>query len=92
LAKQNILGLSGGEQQRVSIARAIVSRPDILIADEPTAHQDDGGAALIIEKFAEWKRPQTILIVAAHDPRWPRNGKFVDKHFHIENGWLRKAE
>ena len=92
LAKQNIPALSGGEQQRVSIARAIVSRPIILIADEPTAHQDDDGAALIIEKFAEWKRPQTILIVAAHDPRWAQHGNFVDKHFHINNGWLKEVK
>ena len=92
LAKQNIPALSGGEQQRVSIARAIVSRPIILIADEPTAHQDDDGAALIIEKFAEWKRPQTIVIVAAHDPRWAPHGNFVDKHFHINNGWLKEVK
>ena len=90
LAKQKVLSLSGGEQQRVSIARAIVSRPAILIADEPTAHQDDEEAALIIEKFAGWKLPHTIMIIAAHDPRWSQYGKFTDKHFHIENGCLRE--
>jgi ABC-type lipoprotein export system ATPase subunit len=90
LAKQNVQSLSGGEQQRVSIARAIVSRPAILIADEPTAHQDDDGAALIIEQFVGWKAPQTLLIVAAHDPRWAQYGKFADKNFHIENGCLKE--
>jgi ABC-type lipoprotein export system ATPase subunit len=92
LAKQNVRSLSGGEQQRVSIARAIVSRPNILIADEPTAHQDDEGAALIIEKFVAWKLPHTIIIVAAHDPRWAHHGKFADKHFLLEDGCLKDLQ
>jgi ABC-type lipoprotein export system ATPase subunit len=92
LAKQNVLSLSGGEQQRVSIARAIVTRPAILIADEPTAHQDDDGAALIIEKFAGWKLSHTLMIVAAHDPRWTQHGKFTDKHFLLEDGRLRELQ
>jgi ABC-type ATPase involved in cell division len=92
LAKQNVRSLSGGEQQRVSIARAIVSRPTILIADEPTAHQDDEGAALIIEKLTSWKLPHTIMIVAAHDPRWVQHGKFADKHFLLEDGRLKELQ
>jgi len=92
LAKQNVMSLSGGEQQRVAIARAIVSRPTILIADEPTAHQDNDGASLVIEKFADWKLPNTIMIVAAHDPRWTQHGKFVDKHFLLENGRLKELQ
>jgi ABC-type lipoprotein export system ATPase subunit len=92
LAKQKVLSLSGGEKQRVSIARAIISRPAILIADEPTAHQDDQGAAMIIEKFAGWKLPHTIMIVAAHDPRWTEHGSFADKHLLLENGRLRELQ
>jgi ABC-type lipoprotein export system ATPase subunit len=92
LAKQNVRSLSGGEQQRVSIARAIVSKPAILVADEPTAHQDDEGTALIIEKFAEWKLAHAIVIVAAHDPRWAQHEKFADKHFLLENGRLRQLQ
>lgn len=92
LANQNVLSLSGGEQQRVSIARAIIARPAILIADEPTAHQDDEGAALIIEKFAGWKLPHTITIVAAHDPRWAQSGRFADKHFFLEDGRLKELQ
>jgi ABC-type lipoprotein export system ATPase subunit len=90
LAGQKTAVLSGGEQQRVSIARAIVSRPAILIADEPTAHQDDEGAELIINTFIRCKHPNTITIVAAHDPRWARDGEFADKHFLIDNGRLKE--
>jgi ABC-type lipoprotein export system ATPase subunit len=92
LANQKVGPLSGGEKQRVSIARAIISRPAILIADEPTAHQDDQGAAMIIDKFAGWKLPDTIVIVAAHDPRWAEHGKFADKHLLLENGRLRELQ
>jgi ABC-type lipoprotein export system ATPase subunit len=92
LANQKVEPLSGGEKQRVSIARAIISRPAILIADEPTAHQDDQGAAMIIDKFAGWKLPDTIVIVAAHDPRWAEHGKFVDKHLLLKNGRLRELQ
>ena len=92
LANQKVRSLSGGEKQRVSIARAIIFRPAILIADEPTAHQDDQGAAMIIDKFAGWKLPHTIIIVAAHDPRWAEHGKFADKHLLLENGRLRELQ
>jgi len=92
LANQKVRSLSGGEKQRVSIARAIISRPAILFADEPTAHQDDQGAAMIIDKFAGWKLPHTIIIVAAHDPRWAEHGKFGDKHLLLENGRLRELQ
>ena len=90
LAGQNAAALSGGEQQRVSIARAIISRPAILIADEPTAHQDDEGTELIINNLIRWKRPDNITIIAAHDPRWERHEAFFDKHFSIENGRLKE--
>jgi ABC-type lipoprotein export system ATPase subunit len=92
LANQKVQSLSGGEKQRVSIARAIISKPAILIADEPTAHQDDQGAAMIIDKFAGWKLPHTIMIVAAHDLRWKEHAKFADKHLRLENGRLRELQ
>jgi ABC-type lipoprotein export system ATPase subunit len=92
LAGQAAYTLSGGEQQRVAIARATVSRPEILIADEPTAHQDETGADTIIRRFSEWKRPQTITIVAAHDARLLGYDRFVDRHFELTDGCLKELK
>jgi putative ABC transport system ATP-binding protein len=90
LAGQPGFTLSGGEQQRVSIARAIVSQPEILIADEPTAHQDDAGTASIIHRLSKWKRPDTITIIAAHDARLRRHSDFADRQFELQGGCLRE--
>jgi ABC-type lipoprotein export system ATPase subunit len=90
LAGQTAHTLSGGEQQRVAIARAIVAQPEILIADEPTAHQDEAGATAIIRLFTEWKRPGAIAIVAAHDARLLGYNRFADRHFELADGCLKE--
>jgi len=61
--------LSGGEQQRVGIARAIVNRPLILLADEPTGNLDPELADEIMDLFTLLKEHKTTVIVATHDPR-----------------------
>ncbi|MBS4178233.1 ABC transporter ATP-binding protein [Lederbergia citrea] len=61
--------LSGGEQQRVAVARAIASKPTLLLADEPTAELDSKMAFHIIQAFQELvKNRTTTIIMTTHDP------------------------
>jgi cell division transport system ATP-binding protein len=63
----NPVVLSGGEQQRVGIARAVVARPKILVADEPTGNLDPGLSAEIMGLFDAFHRVGVTVIVASHD-------------------------
>ena len=65
--KANPIALSGGEQQRLAIARAIVNRPAIIIADEPTSNLDADYAAEIIDLFVAFHQVGVTLIIATHD-------------------------
>lgn len=65
--KLNPLALSGGEQQRLAIARAIVNRPAILIADEPTANLDRAAAERVIEIFRQFNRVGVTALISTHD-------------------------
>ncbi len=59
--------LSTGEQQRVGIARAVVTRPKILLADEPTGNLDPQLSAHIMDLFARFNQVGTTVIIASHD-------------------------
>ena len=59
--------LSGGEQQRLCIARAVVNQPTLLIADEPSANLDRAYALDIMELFSSFHQAGTTVVVAAHD-------------------------
>lgn len=59
--------LSGGEQQRLCIARAIIHKPKIIIADEPTANLDKDNALKIIELLKSFHKAGTTIIISAHD-------------------------
>ncbi|MFC4765698.1 cell division ATP-binding protein FtsE [Dyella koreensis] len=59
--------LSTGEQQRVGIARAIVAKPTLLIADEPTGNLDPQLAVEIMALFAEFQQVGTTVLIASHD-------------------------
>ncbi|NTV11297.1 MAG: ATP-binding cassette domain-containing protein [Zoogloea sp.] len=61
------VALSGGEQQRLAIARAIVSRPPVLIADEPTAHLDEAYAREIAALLQSFNESGVTVLVTTHD-------------------------
>jgi cell division transport system ATP-binding protein len=76
--------LSGGEQQRLAIARAVVNRPDILLADEPTGDVDHEMALRILRLFVELNRLGATVLIATHDENLvARSGRPV---MHLENG------
>ena len=76
--------LSGGEQQRLAIARAVVNRPGILIADEPTANLDAKSAADILEIFAAFNQVGVTVVVATHDEALI--GRFAKRVLRVANG------
>jgi len=59
--------LSGGEQQRACVARALVKEPDIILADEPTGNLDPVTSFELIKLFEEVNREGTAVIMASHD-------------------------
>jgi cell division transport system ATP-binding protein len=65
--RANPIQLSGGEQQRLAIARAVVNRPSILLADEPTANLDVDSAGHILDIFVAFNRVGVNVLIATHD-------------------------
>jgi len=59
--------LSGGEQQRAAIARAVIAKPDLLIADEPTGNVDPVIGRRLLRLFSEMNRMGTTILIATHD-------------------------
>ncbi|MDR0378895.1 MAG: ATP-binding cassette domain-containing protein [Candidatus Accumulibacter sp.] len=62
--------LSGGEQQRLAIARAVVNRPSLLLADEPTANLDSESASRILDIFRSFHQVGVTLVISTHDAQW----------------------
>jgi cell division transport system ATP-binding protein len=84
--KANPIQLSGGEQQRLAIARAVVNRPSVLIADEPTANLDAESAAAILEIFAAFNQVGVTVLVATHDEALI--GRFAKRVLRLAKGIL----
>lgn len=84
-----VKNLSGGEQQRVAIARSQVNNPNIVIADEPTANLDKELSLHFIEMLKELKSENKTIIVASHDPLF-FDLDFVDRTIEISDGEILK--
>ncbi len=67
-ARRRARDLSGGEQQRVAVARALVNDPDVVIADEPTAHLDRTLSLELLGILEELNRGGRTIVIATHDP------------------------
>jgi putative ABC transport system ATP-binding protein len=81
--------LSGGEKQRVAVARALIRNPRLILADEPTASLDDLSAGLVKEAIASAARTTSCAaLVVTHDPRL---FEIADRVLRLENGSLRET-
>lgn len=82
--------LSGVEQQRVSIARAIAKKPKMLLCDEPTGALDSNTGKTIIELLVDLcKREHTTVIIVTHNSEF---AKIADKVLHVKNGQIENIE
>lgn len=68
LLKSKVYELSGGQAQRVSMARMALKKPKIILADEPTGALDEKTGADIIARILQLSTPETYVIIATHDP------------------------
>jgi cell division transport system ATP-binding protein len=83
------LTLSGGEQQRVSIARAIVNRPQIILADEPTANLDRASAERVLDALRAFHSVGVTCLISTHDEQVLDGAARV---IHLNHGQLELAE
>jgi len=81
--------LSGGEQQRIAIARAVISDPELIIADEPTANLDSKKGREVMDLIRSMVDRGKAAIIASHDPRVE---DFADRIIRMEDGKLRSDE
>ena len=77
--------LSGGEQQRVSFARALIHEPELVLADEPTSNIDADSAERVLHILSELKSRGCTIVVASHDAEiFQRAG--IDAQFRLAKG------
>jgi len=83
------LSLSGGEQQRIAVARAVVGDPKIILADEPTGNLDEDSADIILELLKRFHARGATVIIATHDKELIR--KTGGRVIHLNRGYLQKT-
>lgn len=86
-AKTRVSQLSGGEQQRVAIARALIANPQVIIADEPTAHLDSKLSAEFLDILTKLNKEGKTIIIATHDP-FVYNHSLIHRTFEMSDGRL----
>ena len=69
LGERNPKAVSVGEQQRTAMARALYLRPRLLLADEPTAHQDRGWGQAVLDAMRDHADTGAAIVVVSHDPQ-----------------------
>ena len=77
--------LSGGEQQRVSIARALINQPSLILADEPTGNLDEVNEAIVLSLLADLHREGRTLLLVTHDPEVAR---LAERRLELHHGRL----
>jgi len=81
--------LSGGEQQRVCIARALINQPRLILADEPTGNLDAANEEIVLDIFRQLHVQGHTLVVVTHDSRV---GRLADRLITLEHGHVVRAE
>lgn len=77
--KQKVYTLSGGEQQRVALARIILKEPQVIFADEPTGSLDSENSQIVLKTLLTGFDPKTTIMIATHDPKVWRQCDYVIK-------------
>ena len=80
--------LSGGEQQRVAVARALINHPKLILADEPTGNLDEANEETIIQLFKELHQEGHTILMVTHDPSI---GNLADRRIEFAHGRLVKV-
>lgn len=80
--------LSGGEQERVAIARAVVNRPAILFADEPTGNLDSTTSEQVMALFADLHQGGQTIVMVTHNPD---NGRYAQRTIRLKDGLVASA-
>ncbi|MBI5640697.1 MAG: ABC transporter ATP-binding protein [Nitrospirae bacterium] len=83
-----VQGLSGGEQQRTAIARALINDPDIILADEPTAHLDTALSDEFMAIMRDFRQKGKTVIIASHDPLVYEK-EYIDLLVEMRDGQIR---